>query len=449
MQIHELTQRRRVDEALPNWMDPKADIKAVKKAGRAIGKEFNNPTIAGKVGKEFNNPTIAPKVAKAVGKDLEKVGHEFNNPTIAPAAAKAVGDVAGKAASAVGGAIKKGAQAVGSAVGGAASKAGSAVAGSGLMKAFNDPSTAAGSNTAYGTAQANARLQAATKDFAQRLAAEWVKQSAQLVAADKATATARPTASPTVQPPAGVRMPKVQAKPGQMPASVAQSRTGQQMQQAFGQPRGGIQGMQSDLEEAFSDLPGAKPQAGGAVKPSVTAPLPKYVADKAQRQQQQKIATGQLSSQYAKSFQNWVNQRLSTRETNTGQTITLSTVLKRVPGIDQQLKTALQSVYTSRNDPAKLQAATEKYLTTAATGFQQAAAQVRQENPDAVAKSVTSKSKKRVEADPQTERIMQAIGMADSGLDTLADIVQQKGEKVTNKTGSNTIDRLLTAAGLI
>jgi hypothetical protein len=36
------------------------------------------------------------------------------------------------------------------------------------------------------------------------------------------------------------------AAPGQMPADVAASAQGQKMQQAYGQPRGGIQGMQSD-----------------------------------------------------------------------------------------------------------------------------------------------------------------------------------------------------------
>jgi prephenate dehydratase len=120
-----------------------------------------------------------------------------------------------------------------------------------------------------------------------------------------------------------------------------------------------------------------------------------------------------------------------------------------LPDLGRSLNQALTSVYNTRNDPTQNQAAVENFLMAAATGFQQTAALIRKENPDAVAKSVTSTAKKRVGADPQTERVMQAIGMADSGLDTLADIVKQKGEKVTNKTGSNTIDRLLTAAGLI
>jgi hypothetical protein len=40
--------------------------------------------------------------------------------------------------------------------------------------------------------------------------------------------------------------PTPRAEPGQMPADVAASAQGQKMQQAYGQPRGGIQGMPSD-----------------------------------------------------------------------------------------------------------------------------------------------------------------------------------------------------------
>ena len=40
--------------------------------------------------------------------------------------------------------------------------------------------------------------------------------------------------------------PTTRAEPGQMPATVAASAQGQKMQQAYGPPRGGIQGMQSD-----------------------------------------------------------------------------------------------------------------------------------------------------------------------------------------------------------
>ena len=52
----------------------------------------------------------------------------------------------------------------------------------------------------------------------------------------------------TTKTPPATNPPK--AAPGVMPSSVSSSAQGQRMQQAYGQPRGGIEGMQSDLEEA-------------------------------------------------------------------------------------------------------------------------------------------------------------------------------------------------------
>jgi hypothetical protein len=65
------------------------------------------------------------------------------------------------------------------------------------------------------------------------------------------------------------------AAPGQMPASVASSAQGQKMQQAYGQPRGGIQGMQSDLEEVTMGLPlGNLQQYKDTSNPVKSAPNP-------------------------------------------------------------------------------------------------------------------------------------------------------------------------------
>ena len=61
------------------------------------------------------------------------------------------------------------------------------------------------------------------------------------------TPPAKDTTPPATNP--------AKAAPGVMPASVASSAQGQKMQQAYGQPRGGIQGMQSDLEEVTMGLP--------------------------------------------------------------------------------------------------------------------------------------------------------------------------------------------------
>ena len=58
-------------------------------------------------------------------------------------------------------------------------------------------------------------------------------------------ATAKPPPTPA----------PAKAAPGVMPSSVASSAQGQKMQQAYGPPRGGIEGMKSDLEEVTMGLP--------------------------------------------------------------------------------------------------------------------------------------------------------------------------------------------------
>ena len=77
----------------------------------------------------------------------------------------------------------------------------------------------------------------------------------QLSASGQGPATQTPTAKnpPATKPSATfgkVPSATAPAKPGQMPAGVAKSSQGKKMIKALGTPKGGIQGMQSDLEEA-------------------------------------------------------------------------------------------------------------------------------------------------------------------------------------------------------
>jgi len=66
------------------------------------------------------------------------------------------------------------------------------------------------------------------------------------------------------------------AKPGQMPASVANSPKGKNTIKAYGKPKGGIQGMTSDLEEAIPTVkPTARPVGGLAARSAQrNAPAP-------------------------------------------------------------------------------------------------------------------------------------------------------------------------------
>ena len=99
------------------------------------------------------------------------------------------------------------------------------------------------------------------------------------------------------------------AAPGQMPSSVANSEQGQKMQQAYGQPRGGIQGMRSDLEEVTmaagaslspGQIPGKddllKGKGKQATQPA-TAAAPKTAPSTAMSAQQEKDLWLKLTQQ--------------------------------------------------------------------------------------------------------------------------------------------------------
>jgi hypothetical protein len=158
--------------------------------------------------------------------------------------------------------------------------------------------------------QLASNLSQQTQQRAKQLAQQWIQKAG--------------TASPVAP-----NAPK--AAPGQMPAAVASSKTGQNMQQMFGQPKGGIQGMQSDLEEAA---------------PSATA----------------------------QEFQTWADSQLTSRVTGSNQSITMDQVRKD-PTAAKELKSALAAVAKNPADPA----AVENYFMTAMTAMQKLSAQIKQQ----------------------------------------------------------------------
>ena len=197
-------------------------------------------------------------------------------------------------------------------------------------------------------AQIAGRLAQQTQQRAKELAQQWIQQ----VQAKK----------PTV--------PASRAKPGQMPASVAASKTGQNMQQMFGQPKGGIQGMQSDLEEAASMDPAKlarmKQRARApapTVTPTATPTTTTTTADP------KTIMTGSR----AKEFKTWVDQQLTSTVTGTNQTISMAQV-RQDPETLKKLNALLPTIIM-KNDPTAI----EQYLTIAMTAMQQLSAQIKQQ----------------------------------------------------------------------
>ena len=155
--------------------------------------------------------------------------------------------------------------------------------------------------------------------------------------------------------------PAPRANPGQMPASVAASKAGQDMQQMFGQPKGGIQDIQSDLEEAIPMDPAklAKmKQRARATTPTTTttAPITSTVAP--------------APTDYVGKFQAWADKELATKVQGVyGEVATMDDVRKKIPELVKKLDSALQQVANTQNTD-KHTAAIQEYLKLASAGIQ-------------------------------------------------------------------------------
>jgi hypothetical protein len=133
--------------------------------------------------------------------------------------------------------------------------------------------------------------------------------------------------------------------PGQMPASVAASRQGKLMLQAYGKPKGGIQ----DIDEA----PQEYTTRSGIVIPGGTTTDPK--------------SSGMVD------YEQWADQQLTTQISGTRQKIGLDAV-KKDPAVKADLDKVLPQI---KKDPTNL-AAVEMYLLTAMQAMQKMADVIKQ-----------------------------------------------------------------------
>jgi hypothetical protein len=118
-------------------------------------------------------------------------------------------------------------------------------------------------------------------------------------------------------------------KPGQMSAELAGSKTGQNMQKMFGAPTGGIQGMQSDLNETISPA----------------------------------------AEQYKQAFVQYTDRQFATKVPGTGETITMDMVRSHQAGLEAELTKALDRIVQTQGTPAQA-AAVEEYAKLAVAGVQ-------------------------------------------------------------------------------
>lgn len=176
--------------------------------------------------------------------------------------------------------------------------------------------------------------QLATQEWSKRLSGEWAQHA-------KSLAPKTPPQSNIIKP--GATAPGRPA-PGQMPASVANSAQGQKMQQAYGTPRGGIQGMQSDLEEA----PQEYTTTGGIVVPGGTKTDKSTVTP-----------SGVDPDQYKQQFLDWADKKIQSRIPGTRFIITGDQVRARA---DAKLDAALKNVLSTRDNVQANQTAVQQYL---------------------------------------------------------------------------------------
>jgi hypothetical protein len=161
--------------------------------------------------------------------------------------------------------------------------------------------------------------------------------------------------------------------------------------------------------EAFADLPGAKPAAGGAVAPAVTA---KPAGIK---------APPPLQSRYAQNFKSWVATKVADKSSGLG----LGDV-EKMPDMSRGLNQALAKVVTTQQDPTANQSAVEQYLLMVGQAMQKLSAEQRatqrQSGTGSRVSSLTPLSKvlnskqiedlKTIAKDPYTAReIKTALGL--------------------------------------
>ena len=155
------------------------------------------------------------------------------------------------------------------------------------------------------------------------------------------------------------------ANPGQMSAAVAASKPGQDLQKMFGAPKGGIQDMQSDLQERApidpNKLSRIKNRARGTTTaaPATTAPATTAPA-----------TTAPAPTDYAGKFQQWSDEKLATKVDGTfNQFVTMDDVRTAIPDLKRDLDSALVQITNTQGTPQHTEAI-QKYLELASAGVQ-------------------------------------------------------------------------------
>jgi hypothetical protein len=263
---------------------------------------------------------------------------------------------------------------------------------------------------------AQAKKDPAVKQYVSQLAQGWA-QEAKKVPAPTAPATTTPNQPTNVVP--------IKANPGQMSAAVAASKAGQDLQKMFGQPRGGIQDMKSDLEEAPLGNLGQRAAAARAARAAKRNP---GVAP----------ATAQVDP-YQEAFVRWSDAQLASKDPVTYQAITMNDVRAKSPELKAELDQALQAVVSARDTPQSATAIAQ-YLELAVAGVQARSQELKNKAPE-VATQALSGAQAKLGGVQQT---LSQVGVNPRALSAFGS--KAKSRNVVT-TGNDEADALLKQAG--
>jgi hypothetical protein len=225
-----------------------------------------------------------------------------------------------------------------------------------------------------------------------QLATELDKQGVTVDGTSAATAPAKPATKYSY------------GKSGQMSSTVAASKSGQMMQKIFGQPKGGIQGMQSDLQEAAT--------------------------------------IGPAADQYRTAFVNWSDGQLATRVPETGATITMDEV-RKTPDLSTKLSAALDQVVQTQGTAQQAQAV-EEYIKLAVAGVQALA----QSSKNGVSASAQQQNTQFATTSGAVKQSLRDAGIDPSRLAQFGTQSKAAGSPMAiRRTGDTTADTLLKLAG--
>ena len=249
---------------------------------------------------------------------------------------------------------------------------------------------------------AQAKKDPAVKQYVSQLAQGWA-QEAKKVPAPTAPATATPNQATNVvpiKPNQPTPTPAARANPGQMSAAVAASKAGQDLQKMFGQPRGGIQGMQSDLNEAAT--------------------------------------MGPAADQYREAFVRWSDAQLASKDPVTYRAIAMDDV-RALPGLGAKLDQALQAVVSARDTPQSA-AAIAQYLELAVAGVQARSQEIKNKAPEVATQALSG-------AQANLASIQQTLSQVGVNPRALSAFGSKAKSKNVVTTGNAEADALLKQAG--